>query len=137
AGMVPVEMLGYVPFPPIGKDPYAITLAPYSFLWLELQPAPEVTEAPVLRTEETALDLVTNSWEDILAGKGLSLVQQLLPDYLHRQRWFGAKSRTIASVRVFDWVELPNLPAALVFIEITYSGQFHIDGYQLPLALTT
>ena len=34
AGMVPVEMLGYVAFPPIDKTPYAITLSPYSFLWL-------------------------------------------------------------------------------------------------------
>ena len=39
AGMEPVEMLGYVPFPTITDAPYSLTLAPYSFLWLELQPA--------------------------------------------------------------------------------------------------
>jgi maltose alpha-D-glucosyltransferase/alpha-amylase len=39
-GRQPVEMLGYVPFPLINETPYAITLAPYSFFWLELQPAP-------------------------------------------------------------------------------------------------
>src|SRR5271165_4024099 len=39
AGQKPVEMLGYVSFPPIDETPYALTLAPYSFLWLELQPA--------------------------------------------------------------------------------------------------
>jgi len=38
AGMTPVEMLGYVPFPPITTEPYPLTLAPYSFFWLELQP---------------------------------------------------------------------------------------------------
>jgi len=37
AGMTPVEMLGYVPFPVITTQPYPLTLAPYSFLWLELQ----------------------------------------------------------------------------------------------------
>jgi maltose alpha-D-glucosyltransferase/alpha-amylase len=37
-GAEPVEMLGYVPFPVITKAPYVLTLAPYSFLWLELQP---------------------------------------------------------------------------------------------------
>jgi maltose alpha-D-glucosyltransferase/alpha-amylase len=31
-------MLGYVPFPIITEAPYVLTLAPYSFLWLELQP---------------------------------------------------------------------------------------------------
>jgi maltose alpha-D-glucosyltransferase/alpha-amylase len=44
AGMTPVEMLGYVPFPRITDLPYALTLAPYSFFWLELQSAtPEAT----------------------------------------------------------------------------------------------
>jgi len=28
-----------VPFPAITEAPYVLTLAPYSFLWLELQPA--------------------------------------------------------------------------------------------------
>ncbi len=36
-------MLGYVPFPTITEQPYALTLAPYSFLWLELQPASRET----------------------------------------------------------------------------------------------
>jgi len=35
----PVEMLGYVAFPEITMQPYTLTLAPYSFFWLELQPA--------------------------------------------------------------------------------------------------
>jgi maltose alpha-D-glucosyltransferase/alpha-amylase len=39
-GLMPVEMLGYVPFPLITRAPYPLTLAPYSFLWLELQLAP-------------------------------------------------------------------------------------------------
>ena len=36
AGSEPVEMLGYVPFPTITAAPYMLSLAPYSFLWLEL-----------------------------------------------------------------------------------------------------
>jgi maltose alpha-D-glucosyltransferase / alpha-amylase len=53
-GMVPVEMLGYVPFPPITEQPYSITLTPYSFFWLELQPAPEAPRPPALVSEEAA-----------------------------------------------------------------------------------
>ena len=41
-GSQPYEMLGYVPFPIITQDPYVLTLAPYSFLWLELQPSVEI-----------------------------------------------------------------------------------------------
>ncbi len=145
AGMVPVEMLGYVPFPPIDQTPYAITLAPYSFLWLELQPAPEVPEAPTVKTEETTLDLVAgsrgNSWHDLMTSPGVSLLQELLPAYLVRQRWFGAKSRTVSAVRVLDWVELPGIPAAIVFLEISYADAASVDAkpdvYQLPLALTS
>ena len=37
AGMTPVEMLGYTEFPPIGPEPYRLSLAPYSFLWFELR----------------------------------------------------------------------------------------------------
>ena len=140
AGMVPVEMLGYVPFPPIDKTPYALTLAPYSFLWLELQPAPEVPEAPTVQPDQAALKLVSTSperiWRDLLAGPGRTLIQQLLPAYLTHQRWFGAKSRTIATVRILDWVELPNLSAAIVFVQIAYTDG-DPDVYQLPLALTT
>ena len=35
-GMVPVEMVGYSPFPTIGTAPYPLTLGPYGFLWFEL-----------------------------------------------------------------------------------------------------
>ncbi len=36
-GYVPVEMLGYTEFPRIGKPPYFLTLAPYTYLWFELR----------------------------------------------------------------------------------------------------
>ncbi len=39
-------MLGYVPFPIVDETPYAITLAPYSFFWLELQPAAARPSSP-------------------------------------------------------------------------------------------
>jgi maltose alpha-D-glucosyltransferase/alpha-amylase len=54
AGMVPIEMLGYVPFPPVTEQPYSITLTPYSFFWLELQPAPEAPRPPAFVSEEAA-----------------------------------------------------------------------------------
>jgi maltose alpha-D-glucosyltransferase/alpha-amylase len=38
-GLVPVEMLGFTEFPPIGTAPYFLTLGPYGFYWFELQRA--------------------------------------------------------------------------------------------------
>ena len=165
AGLEPVEMLGYVPFPTIDTTPYALTLAPYSFLWLELQPAsvkatpaeePQLENVPaVAENEVAALDMLTKGWSGLLAGHGLALLESSLPAWLPRQRWFGAKSRTIQSIKVLDWVELPSataantailptadlpsastLPAALLFFEIYYSDG-PPDTYQLPLAFTT
>jgi maltose alpha-D-glucosyltransferase/alpha-amylase len=36
AGMVPVELLGRVPFPPIGEEPYFVTLPRHGFFWFAL-----------------------------------------------------------------------------------------------------
>jgi maltose alpha-D-glucosyltransferase/alpha-amylase len=35
-GMIPVELLGGVPFPPIGELPYLLTLGGYGFYWFRL-----------------------------------------------------------------------------------------------------
>src|SRR6185312_10019830 len=139
-GMVPVEMLGYVPFPSITAQPYAITLSPYSFLWLELQPAAEAPEPIAIQEDERTLELLSPTLDGLLTGTGLELLQQILPTYLPHQRWFGAKSRTIKTVCVFDQVQLPNINAALVFLELTYENAAEgeaKDVYQLPLTIST
>ncbi len=161
AGALPVEMLGYVSFPAIGKTPYPLTVAPYSFLWFELQPAPEITaleEAPqpeVQENEAVATALLTQGWAALASGEGLSLLQTRLPPWLLRQRWFGAKTRPIHGIRVVEWTGLPlgtlahvesasdvalpeaaNLGAAIFYLQIEYeSGE--PETYQLPLALST
>ncbi len=148
-GMQPVEMLGYVSFPTITREPYPLTLAPYSFLWLELQPAAARPAVPSLDLEQAtqanqtnpALQLLaesatTGDLAPMLSGPGVNLLQQLLPKYLVQQRWFGAKSRAIASVAIDSWVELPGVNAALTFLDIHYDDGGS-DLYQLPLAVTS
>ncbi len=138
AGMIPVEMLGYVNFPAITAQPYTLTLAPYSFFWFELQPAPqtpEPAELPLTSEAEPILDLVTQGIEGFLNPIGIPLVEKLLPTWLPTQRWFGAKSRTISAVRIIDWVNFPATTAALVFLEVSYT-EGPADVYQLPLTLT-
>jgi maltose alpha-D-glucosyltransferase/alpha-amylase len=160
--MEPVEMLGYVPFPTVTEAPYSLTLAPYSFLWLELQPAsraielePETELTQVLAVEEPQTDqLSIRSWSEWLNPHGKPFLESTLPEWLTRQRWFGAKARSIDSVRILDWVEIPPARAsetdphatghdhatsavspALFFVEIRYAQGDH-DLYQVPLAFT-
>ncbi len=136
AGMIPFEMLGYVTFPTITAHPYPLTLAPYSFLWLELQPAPETPEPIKVPEDEPILHLISQGIEGFLTVPGLSLLQQLLTTYLPHQRWFGAKSRTIKTVSVIDSAELPGLNAVLVVLQLTHDDD-STSVYQLALTVTT
>ncbi len=163
AGAVPVEMLGYVSFPQVTAGPYPLTVAPYSFLWFELQPAPvpqpdERTDEkqPAAESEETALQLLANGWGALTQGPGLALLESALPGWLARQRWFGAKTKAIQTVRIVEWAALPvlgtieppaaadraelpepsTLGAALFFVELEYTEGAK-DLYQIPLALST
>ncbi len=151
AGRQPVEMLGYVPFPPITDQPYQITLAPYSFFWLELQPANmRATEIPVnLSPAEiisTAAPILPRS-EDIPAATAAPLTiaglmqtnldrltTSLIP-YIARQRWFGGKSRTIRSASITSTLPI-DAASVLALVELTYDDAT-TDLYQLPLAIAS
>ncbi|HLY59594.1 MAG TPA: maltose alpha-D-glucosyltransferase [Terriglobia bacterium] len=134
-GMVPVEMLGYVDFPPIQRQPYRLTLAPYSFIWLELQPKPEPAEAGVEVVEHLPVD-VTGGWQDLLEGTNRErmLTGELL-EYIPKQRWFAAKSRHIKKLEIADWAELNPAQSALALVEVQFDSGTP-DTYQLPLAMT-
>ena len=136
AGMVPVEMLGYVTFPTISKQPYPLTLAPYSFLWLELQPAPKAVEPLQVENEKVLLDFATQGIKSFLIGDGFELLQRLLISYLPRQRWFGKKSRSISAINLLDYVELSGNDAALLFLKLIYDDD-STNIYQLPLGVST
>ncbi len=134
-GMVPVEMLGYVEFPRIRTSAYPLTLGPYGFLWLELQPSPDpvptVTEAG---DPELQLNGV-NDWMSVLEGTGRrELEESILQRYIGRQRWFGGKSRAITGARIEDWAVFNQGVSALVFVEVQYS-EGPCDTYLLSLGL--
>ena len=156
-GMEPVEMLGYVPFPTITAAPYQLTLAPYSFIWLELQAANTearpIAEPQMLPVEDThgaempSVDLVTAGWSGLLAANGLGQIETAMASWFPRQRWFGAKSRKIQAVRVLSWANLSRngkhgsrlephpIPPAIFVVEISYF-EGKADVYQIPLAIS-
>ncbi len=74
--------------------------------------------------------------DDLLAGRGLTVLQQQLIAYLPRQRWFGAKSKTIKAIRVLDSAVFPGLSAALLYLQVNYEDE-STDVYQIPLAVTS
>ncbi len=135
-GMVPVEMLGYVPFPKIDKTPYAITLGPYAFLWLELQePALAASEVSAQEITPQEVTIPASDIAGVLTGVGAQLLQEaFLPKYMAAQRWFGAKSRHINHVNIQDSIVLDSSNGALLVVEVQYA-EGASDTYTLPLAV--
>jgi maltose alpha-D-glucosyltransferase/alpha-amylase len=161
AGFEPVEMLGYVPFPTITREPYSLTLAPYTFLWMELQAAGLGSELPPEPVSEATSEIETHAalpamavgWKEFLANASAAVLEPALLEWLPRQRWFGAKTRTIESLRAGSWVELTPYEAdepsgfatngdgdakelypALFFFDVNYFGGSS-EIYQIPLAV--
>lgn len=134
-GAVPVEMLGYVEFPKIERQPYRLTLAPYSFLWFELQQKFESKETATDVNEQAPLN-VAEGLEAIVAGKGKYRLETLdLPEFLVKQRWFGGKAAKIQLARIMDWGTLGPSDSTLTFVEVR-STTGKTDTYLLPLAVT-
>ena len=93
------------------------------------------------------------SWAEFLANASAGVLEPALLDWLPRQRWFGAKTRTIESLHATNWVELaqsgarkrasfsangdreaaPLLPA-LFFFDVAYFGGSS-ETYQIPLGI--
>ncbi|MEO6923687.1 MAG: alpha-glucosidase C-terminal domain-containing protein, partial [Bryocella sp.] len=145
AGMQPVEMLGYVPFPEISEEPYQMTLTPYSFLWLELQQGAPKVEHPVLDTttgegtNNATLPISCNGTtpciNELLTPTGIPLLEALLPQYIAQQRWFGGKSRAMQSAKIQHWLPVAEGNFVIAAVEVSYEDGGH-ETYRLPLGVT-
>jgi maltose alpha-D-glucosyltransferase/alpha-amylase len=147
-GRVPVEMLGRTAFPPIGELPYLLTLAAYGFYWFRL--ATDV-EIPSWHTEHMAREdlpvlVLFDGWLSFFRDRvvpwrmGMAermrnqLEKDVLPDYVSRQRWYGAKPEPIKRVRIADHVlwqaHEQQWLVATFEVEAT-----KVERYFIPLAL--
>ncbi len=135
-GMTPVEMLGYVQFPPITKAPYSLTLGPYGFLWLELQPSMDAGEASSVSDGEQAFYVENErDWQSILSGEGVRRLEAILPAYMQRQRWFGSKSRNIVRAKIADSLLFDEHRSALLWVSVDYV-EGEPDSWLLCLAMS-
>ncbi|TAH36941.1 MAG: maltose alpha-D-glucosyltransferase [Planctomycetota bacterium] len=136
-GCVPVELFGRSRFPVVGEAPYLFTLGPHSFYWFALQ-APAAPGAAAPQLEKLPELNLPESLQSALEGDEREAIEALLPDFLRRQRWFGAKSRTIqhAQIREALPVELGDQGrAALCLVQVAYA-ESEAQMYQVPLMLS-
>jgi maltose alpha-D-glucosyltransferase / alpha-amylase len=136
-GLVPVELFSGSPFPPVGREPYLLTLGPHSFYWFSLEPSRVErvggAEAP---PGELAELTVRGGWEDLFRGPGKGRLEDLLPAFIQRQPWLNGARRAVKSAVLRESFRLRYGEAtawvALVEAEFT-SGE--PQSYVLPLTV--
>lgn len=140
AGRTPIELTGMSPFPPIGQLTYLLTLPPYGFFWFLLSAE---ADGPAWRSEppEQMQDLVTvvvrRDLQELVDEPRLSgtLSNEILPAYLGRRRWFGAKGETLRHASLVAATPLPFArDVSLGEVEAELDGRK--DIYLLPLAVS-
>ncbi len=135
-GCVPIELFGNVEFPPIGEEPYGISLGPHAFYWFSIEP-PRAAGPIEIRDRPPPTLEVTRSGDELLRSEeGRERLADVLPDFLRRQRWFRGKARRLERVRVSDVLRLggdrDGLPIALLDAEY---AEGEPETYVAPLCL--
>jgi maltose alpha-D-glucosyltransferase/alpha-amylase len=137
-GMVPVELFGRNAFPPIQTAPYFLSLGPHSFYWFYLTPAQNVSERPAGEFGDTRLPVVKADLdrEDFFSSQAAANLDEALPGFLFRSRWFGGKARPLKQARIVDMFFLEKDPQQWT-IALVRADYLSGDGelYTLPMAL--
>ena len=143
-GQTPFEAFGRVQFPTITEAPYFLSLAPSSCIWFQLETVTGATvggseQLPAHEVEAIPRMTLTAGWETLLEGRERAILERsVLPRFLARQRWFGAKSRSLETVSIRDWITFPTQgpPTVIVYVR-TYDSLGHFEKYQVPMTIVT
>ncbi len=120
AGCVPEEIFGGNKFPLITEQPYALSLGPHSAYWFTLHKQEKET---VTIAEQTPKIQIYNNWNNLLPSD-LAQLNNILPGYFRKCRWFEGKGRVIRSANIIDSIRCSKTPNSsyLLLVEIIYSG---------------
>lgn len=132
---VPVEMLGQSPFPAIGSGPYILSLPAYGFFWFDLTEADSVgaTAVPVALPDFRTV-VATGDLRETMTGRNRGEIENTLPEFVSRQRWFAAKSDRPRQAEVLVWGSPPSSRHHLIS-EIRVSVPGGEQRYFLPLGV--
>ncbi len=135
----PVEMFGRTDFPPISKDPYALTLGPNSFFWFALEEravsVPKATPSTASRAASLPVIFVpslANIWEDNIRGS----IASILPRYLQSRQWFRSAERRFRSLQITEVVPVVAHKFQLILVLVEYTTG-DPETYLLPVGCAT
>ncbi|MGZ8901452.1 MAG: maltose alpha-D-glucosyltransferase, partial [Limisphaerales bacterium] len=135
-GVEPMELFGRTRFPPIGDQPYFLTLGPHAFYWFALQSA-EIA-APAAGGGPRSIS-APHEWQDIFTGKRKTTLETILTSYIQKQRWFGGKANPVKQVTVAEIFPIASGDKDLGYLTLLNVDyvQGNPEVYQLPLAFAT
>jgi maltose alpha-D-glucosyltransferase/alpha-amylase len=137
-GRIPVDLSGGSTFPPIGQLPYLLTLPPFAFYWFILSTDASLPEwhlpAPEPMAELRTL-VLRHGLEDVLMSDERSVLEEALPAYLARRRWFASKDEQIGSIRLSMAEPIIDRALEIILAELEVTLSRRTEHYLLPLAI--
>jgi maltose alpha-D-glucosyltransferase / alpha-amylase len=149
-GRVPVELMGRAMFPPVGDQPYPLTLPGHGFMWFHLtkgDEAPEWHEERVPR-EELPLLIFFDGWQSLFRDRVVpwrialaekvrtQFEREVLPAFVAAQRWYAAKGEPLERVALDDHVVWGDEREGWLFMLARAEREAgEPQTYLLPLAL--
>jgi maltose alpha-D-glucosyltransferase/alpha-amylase len=135
-GRIPLELLGRTNFPPIGDNPYLITLAPYGFFWFQLSETGGTDATVTARPPEFETLVVTGGWRSLLQGRSRSVLERdVLPAFLAGRRWFAERGNLSTSTSIIGTMPLATADPELGLALIEAKGRHEAATYLLPLTI--
>ena len=153
-GNQPIEIFSQNKFFEITDNPYAITLAPYSYYWFLLEQDSEFVEKPTLIEQLSQIESEVE-WEDFFDhySSKRKFLKNSLPVYMNGCRWFSGKSRSVVSLDIdrYPAVFTKDVTASAARQEGGTQGEHKVyfaqvdvrytdglpESYSLPIAFIT
>jgi maltose alpha-D-glucosyltransferase / alpha-amylase len=136
AGYIPVEVFSRNEFLIIDEEPYIFPLQFKNYFWFELRKQEE-TEVIETLSPESGLKVTSKEWNQMKKPTG-NLLENLLLNYIQKNRWFRGKAKQISIAEIKHAVPLPTeeINSYLLIIKIKYREGKN-EQYVIPLSITT
>lgn len=146
---VPVEMIGRSAFPPIGKDPYFLTLKAYGYFWFQLSTDTDPPSWYLDRTplEDLAVLVLFDGWNSFFRNRvvpwRIAMAEktrnqfelQILPRFLQHQRWYAAKTEPLERATISEHVMLQAGKTQWLLALVDVLGAAEPARYFVPLSI--
>ena len=134
-GMRPVELMGRTKLPPIGDQPYLLTLGGHDFYWFSVEhnaPSPSRSSGS---SDLGPVPLSCASTDALLFGHERPLLEEALPAYLDARGWTTA---AVAGAKIVEGVRIPresdgaSPPLVLLMVRVDYT-EGEPESFVLPV----